>query len=188
MNQSENNNAANGTDEIYAAEIFTFDKLPENLAELQARPEASLKSAYKTTALTMAALCSFEKNEDDVYEMLDFLKGPDPLTAMEKQFLKYQGRKPVVYVIPVGSLEKLHKVSFAKRKKCSLVTASRLASEKHLDWAIRAVAKAKQGLPDLTLDIYGSGSEEASLRAVINECGAGGYIRLMGHQKLDEIY
>ena len=88
MNQSENNNAANGTDEIYAAEIFTFDKLPENLAELQARPEASLKSAYKTTALTMAALCSFEKNEDDVYEMLDFLKGPDPLTAMEKQFLK----------------------------------------------------------------------------------------------------
>ena len=83
MNQSENNNAANGTDEIYAAEIFTFDKLPENLAELQARPEASLKSAYKTTALTMAALCSFEKNEDDVYEMLDFLKGPDSLTAME---------------------------------------------------------------------------------------------------------
>lgn len=107
---------------------------------------------------------------------------------MEKQFLKYQGRKPVVYAIPVGSLEKLHKVPFAKRKKCSLVTASRLASEKHLDWAIRAVAKAKRGLPDLTLDIYGSGSEEASLRAVINECGAGGYIRLMGHQKMDEIY
>ena len=88
MNQSENNNAANGTDEIYAAEIFTFDKLPENLAELQARPEASLKSAYKTTALTMAALCSFEKNENDVYEMLDFLKGPGSVSTYEQQFLR----------------------------------------------------------------------------------------------------
>ena len=88
MNQSENNHAANGADEIYAAEIFTFDKLPENLAELQARPEASLKSAYKTTALTMAALCSFEKNEDDVYGMLDFLKGPGTLSPYEQQFLR----------------------------------------------------------------------------------------------------
>ena len=88
MNQSANHNAGNSGDEIYIAEVFTFAALPENLAELQALPEASLSSPYKTTALTMAALCSFEKNEDDVFEMLDYLKGPDPLSAMEKQFLR----------------------------------------------------------------------------------------------------
>jgi len=43
-------------------ETFTFSALPNNLSELQAMPEASLDSAFKTTALTIAVLCSYEKN------------------------------------------------------------------------------------------------------------------------------
>ena len=38
-------------------ESFTFTALPNSLAELQAMPEASLDSAFKTTALTIAVLC-----------------------------------------------------------------------------------------------------------------------------------
>ncbi len=70
------------------SETFTFRTLPGNLAELQALPEASLDSPFKTAALTLAALCSFEKNEYAVHEMLDFLKGPESLSAFEKQFLR----------------------------------------------------------------------------------------------------
>ena len=45
-------------------ETFTFASLPTNVAELKALPEASLDSAFKTTALTLAALCNYEHNPD----------------------------------------------------------------------------------------------------------------------------
>ena len=69
-------------------ESFTFSKLPTSLAELQAMPEASLDSAFKTTALTIAVLCSYEQNPDGCIEMLNFLKGPAEVSTYEKGFIK----------------------------------------------------------------------------------------------------
>ncbi len=69
-------------------ETFTFNSLPTNVAELQALPEASLDSAFKTTALTLAALCNYEHNPDATIEMLNFLKGPGEVSGFEKQFIK----------------------------------------------------------------------------------------------------
>lgn len=69
-------------------ETFTFSALPTNVAELQALPEASLDSAFKTTALTLAALCNYEHNHDTTIEMLNFLKGPAEVSGFEKQFIK----------------------------------------------------------------------------------------------------
>lgn len=69
-------------------EIFTFVSLPTNVTELQALPEASLDSAFKTTALTLAALCNYEHNPDATIEMLNFLKGPGEVSGFEKQFIK----------------------------------------------------------------------------------------------------
>ena len=69
-------------------EKFTFAALPTGLGELQALPEATLDSPFKTTALVVAALCQMEKNENATFEMLDFLKGPDSVSMFEKQFIK----------------------------------------------------------------------------------------------------
>ena len=69
-------------------ETFTFASLPTNVAELQALPEASLDSAFKTTAFTLAALCNYEHNPDATIEMLNFLKGPGEISGFEKQFIK----------------------------------------------------------------------------------------------------
>ena len=69
-------------------ENFTFNALPVNVAELQALPEASLDSAFKTTALCIAALCNWEKDANATWEMLDFLKGPESVSEREKQFIK----------------------------------------------------------------------------------------------------
>lgn len=69
-------------------ESFTFASLPGSLAELKALPEASLDSPFKTTALTLAVLCSYEKNPDGCIEMLDFLKGPENVSTYEKGFIK----------------------------------------------------------------------------------------------------
>ncbi|MBP3441518.1 MAG: hypothetical protein J6L62_01815 [Clostridia bacterium] len=69
-------------------ESFTFSALPSSVAELQALPEASLDSAFKTTALTIVALCAYEKNPDACIEMLNFLKGPAEVSTYEKGFIK----------------------------------------------------------------------------------------------------
>ena len=69
-------------------ESFTFATLPNNVAELQALPEASLDSAFKTTALTIVALCAYEKDPDACIEMLNFLKGPAEVSTYEKGFIK----------------------------------------------------------------------------------------------------
>ena len=67
---------------------FTFQTLPKNVAELQAMPEASLKDPYATAALTVAALCRYEESVDDCIAMLNFLKGPQPLSPFQIQFLR----------------------------------------------------------------------------------------------------
>lgn len=38
---------------------FTFQALPESLAQMQALPEASLDTPFKTAALTVCALCAY---------------------------------------------------------------------------------------------------------------------------------
>jgi len=70
------------------SETFTFTVLPTNVAELQALPEASLDSAFKTTALTLVALCRYEHNPEEALAMLDFLKGPGEVSTYEKQFIR----------------------------------------------------------------------------------------------------
>lgn len=65
----------------------------------------------------------------------------------------------------------------------ALVTASRLAEEKHLDVLVRAVAAARATLPGLHLDIYGEGDRTA-LAAAIAETGTQDCVRLLGHRDL----
>ncbi|MCR4896725.1 MAG: hypothetical protein K5891_08135 [Lachnospiraceae bacterium] len=70
------------------SETFSFAALPGNLSELQGLPEAALASPFQTAALAIAVLCRFEADEAAVHEMLNFLKGPEPLSNYEKQFLQ----------------------------------------------------------------------------------------------------
>ena len=69
------------------SETFEFKKLPESLDELKALPEASLDSPFKTAALTILALCAYAADKQIGIEMLNFLRGPRPLSNMEIQFL-----------------------------------------------------------------------------------------------------
>lgn len=80
------------------AETFTFAKLPENVQELQALPEASLDSPFKTAALSLLALCAYGADKATGIEMLNFLKGPRPLSPMEISFLDDRFRDGQWYV------------------------------------------------------------------------------------------
>ncbi len=67
---------------------ITFAALPESVEQMKALPQAQLKSVYDTAALTVCALCAYAAAPDIGIEMLNFLKGPKPLSDYDKQFLR----------------------------------------------------------------------------------------------------
>lgn len=91
-------------------ETFTFSVLPATLADMKALPEAALDSAFKTTALTVLALCRYEHDPAAALEMLNFLKGPAEVSTYEKQFIAermrgkaYKGRSFLAGATPENS-------------------------------------------------------------------------------------
>lgn len=68
-------------------QTFTFQSLPESLAQLQSMPEAALTSPYQAAALTVCALCVYGAEKSIGIEMLNYLKGPKPLSNYEISFL-----------------------------------------------------------------------------------------------------
>lgn len=81
-----------------ASKTLTFDMLPENVSQLKELPGADLKDPYSVAALTVLALCEYPKDRESAYEMLNYLKGPRPLSNMEKSFINDRFMDGVDYV------------------------------------------------------------------------------------------
>lgn len=79
-------------------ESFTFNSIPESLSELQALPEASLDTPYKTAGLTVLALCVYAADKNIGTEMLNWLRGPHPLNGQEISFLNDRFRDGKEYI------------------------------------------------------------------------------------------
>ena len=87
LNNNQSQNTAQKPKENESV-TFVFNKLPESLDELKALPEAEMNTPYKTAALSLLALCAYAADENIGKEMLNFLKGPAPLSPYEESFLK----------------------------------------------------------------------------------------------------
>lgn len=66
---------------------ITFSTLPDTLDGFKALPEAKMDNPFGTAALTVLAFCFYPENKDLSLQMLDFLRGPRPLSVMDKQFI-----------------------------------------------------------------------------------------------------
>ena len=66
---------------------FSFMALPESLAEMQALPEAALEDPFQTAALTVCALCAYAADKCIGTKMLNWLRGPRPLSPHDLSFL-----------------------------------------------------------------------------------------------------
>ena len=66
---------------------ITFAALPETLEGFKMLPEANMETPFATAALTVLAFCFYPENKDMSLKMLDFLRGPRPLSVMDKQFI-----------------------------------------------------------------------------------------------------
>jgi hypothetical protein len=63
---------------------YSFPSLPQTVDQLKALPEAALTDSYAAAALSVVALLRYESDPETCFAMLDFLKGPQPLSNMEK--------------------------------------------------------------------------------------------------------
>jgi len=110
----------------------------------------------------------------------------DQNKLVREQFEKYVGVIPNVITVPVGGLKEL-KFPY-RRKPHSLITASRLATEKHVDWLVEAVAEARKQIPDITLDIYGKGPEDVKIKETAERLGCTDCVKLCGQQNMEDVY
>lgn len=69
-------------------ETFTFPVLPESVEQMKTLPEAAMDTPFKTAALTVCALCAFAADQAVGTELLNFLRGPRPLTGQDISFIK----------------------------------------------------------------------------------------------------
>lgn len=78
---------------------FTLTALPQSLAQLQALPQAALADPFQTAALTVCALCAYAENKEVGTEMLNWLRGPRPLSNLDISFLndRFRDGKHVIY-------------------------------------------------------------------------------------------
>ena len=90
------------------SKTITFATLPKNIEELKAMPQAALTDEFEAAALVVAALCRYEESVDDALEMINYLKGPSPVSTMDVQFLRDRlvGKtyKPRSYVETLATL------------------------------------------------------------------------------------
>ena len=90
--------SGNASPSEYKKETFCFDALPKSLSQLQALPEAQLQTPYQTAALTVCALCAYAADKNIGIQMLNWLRGPRPLSNFEISFLDDRLRDGKHYV------------------------------------------------------------------------------------------
>lgn len=82
IKQPSANSGGNRTEEI------VFDRLPETLEEFKAMPQAALSTPFQTAAMTVLAFCFYPQNPQLSLDMVNYLRGPRPLSGYEQSFIK----------------------------------------------------------------------------------------------------
>lgn len=71
-----------------SAYIVPIQFLPQNIGQLMQMPYAALRNEFEVAALTVAVLCNYCQNPETTVDMLNYLRGPRPLSPYEIQFLR----------------------------------------------------------------------------------------------------
>ena len=67
---------------------IVFSALPDTFEQFCSLPQASLANPFDTAAMTVLAFCFYPENKELSLRMLDFLRGPRPMSVMDKQFIQ----------------------------------------------------------------------------------------------------
>lgn len=84
---------AEATSATVQQKTFTFAALPESLDQMQALPEATRENPFQTAALAVCALCVYAADKSIGTKMLNWLRGPRPLSPHDLSFLNDRFRE-----------------------------------------------------------------------------------------------
>ena len=73
-----------------------YIRIPNNIKTIRdakKSPEGDLSTPEKTIAITLAAFLRYQENMDDGIRILDYVKGPNPTSAYERQFIRDRFRQ-----------------------------------------------------------------------------------------------
>ena len=65
-----------------------FPGIPGSYEEFVSLPEAKMETPFETAAMTVLAFCVYPKDKDLSIKMLNFLRGPRPLSGMDISFIR----------------------------------------------------------------------------------------------------
>ena len=68
-------------------EKIVFRNLPTTFEEFASLPQAALSTPFDTAAMTVLAFCYYPQNKDLALQMLNYLRGPRPLSGGDISFI-----------------------------------------------------------------------------------------------------
>lgn len=68
--------------------VRTFTAIPQSFEEFCSLPEAAMLTPDDTAALAILAFCVYPTNREASLKMIDYLRGPRPMSVMDKQFVR----------------------------------------------------------------------------------------------------
>lgn len=95
--KKEGGNAAPAAQNV--TQDIAFVALPESAEAMKALPFGNLQSPYGTAALCVCALNVFVTDEEAGIAMMNYLKGPDPLSPRDIEFIRDRFRDNNTYKV-----------------------------------------------------------------------------------------
>ena len=68
-------------------EKIVFRNLPSTFEEFTSLPQAALSTPFGTAAMTVLAFCYYPQNKDLALQMVNYLRGPRPLSGGDMSFI-----------------------------------------------------------------------------------------------------
>ena len=68
-------------------EKIVFSSLPSTFEEFASLPQAALSTPFDTAAMTVLAFCYYPQNKDLALQMVNYLRGPRPLSGGDMSFI-----------------------------------------------------------------------------------------------------
>ena len=66
---------------------IVFQDIPRTVVEFTALHQAAMQNPFDTAAMFVVAMCAYPQNNAEALAMLNYLKGPQPISDYEKQFI-----------------------------------------------------------------------------------------------------
>lgn len=86
--EKENKTEAKSLKNEDSSKTIVFESLPVSLDSFKSLPQAAMEVPHETAALTVLALSYYPNDRELSLAMLDYLRGPRPLSPMDKQFIR----------------------------------------------------------------------------------------------------